>query len=490
VIDLAAVRAELALSGLPGDVTAALRSLADPEAGPEQAGPEQAGPEGQVAAVATAALDDLLRCRRPLEVELSVGAMLGMISNAAPEDADPAETAAAQGLLLAAMAEAWGATGGAAGLAGLRALAALGPQATRARAAGYAGRLTAAGVPEPRWGATIGRPEFVRAWQYGDVFGSQSSVGLLFDYGRREHALLVLIDHTLGGGVKDCFVVEGRAASGLRDTVRDRLEGEPASVFEDVGAAQAATSLSAALAVPPCPVEESQIEDVGNHLALLRSRTALLAELAGLPALADPLAEALRDGSGELVPEAVPASVLRVRVSLTGIEPAIWRRLELPSNLTLSRLHAVLQMAFDWDGMHLHSFERTPPAAVRQKMPGAGPERVSKVGERHIQIGQILREPGDEVLYRYDFGDDWEHLVVLESRADPEEGVGYPRCTGGERHAPPEDCGGAPGYEHLMQVLADPAHPGHADLLEWAPVGFDPAAFSARALDAGLARLR
>jgi Plasmid pRiA4b ORF-3-like protein len=459
------------------DLTAFASQLADPGASPQQ----------QVMAVTAAALHDILGCRFPLEVESVLCSLLGMLApvdpqeqdvdpqDVDPQDVDPQETVEIQEAMLATLTEAFAATGGVAGLAGLRAVAAISPSAVRARAGREADALAATVGPEPRWAAMIGRPRFVRAWQYGDVFGSQSSVGLLFDYGRRQHAFAVLIDHSLGGGVKDCFLVEGRPATRMRDDVREQLEADPTALFEDVDAETAARTLLQALAAPPCPVEPDQVEDVATYLALLSSRTAWLAEMSGLPV------------PGEQTDDGGRHDVLRVMVTLTGTEPPVWRRVEVPATLTLSRLHVVLQGVFGWQGEHPHAFEVPPPARVRQLLAGAAPAPIRPTGERRTRIGPLLRAVGDTLLYRYPVGGGWEHHLVLESRGEPEAGLAYPRCTDGRRNAPPEGCGGAPGYERLLQTLADPEH---GDAVPAVTQGFDPAAFSVEQADAALTRLR
>ena len=108
---------------------------------------------------------------------------------------------------------------------------------------------------------------------------AQSSVGVLFDYRGREHAVMVLIDHLLGGGVKDCWVSEGRTAKDMRNSVAAAMAGDPDTFFEDIDAAAVAALLGSALACPPCPEQADQIEDVNNHLHLVQARVEHLARI-------------------------------------------------------------------------------------------------------------------------------------------------------------------------------------------------------------------
>jgi len=164
-------------------------------------------------------------------------------------------------------------------LALLRVCSVLGPAPSRSAARESAGRLAAAGVADRPWAGRVGRPEMLRGWRYGDVFGAQSSVGVLFDYRGREHAVMVLVDHLLGGGVKDCWVSEGRTAKDMRNSVAAAMAGDPDTFFEDIDAAAVAAVLGSALACPPCPEQADQIEDVDNHLYLVQARVEHLARL-------------------------------------------------------------------------------------------------------------------------------------------------------------------------------------------------------------------
>src|SRR5206468_614076 len=89
-----------------------------------------------------------------------------------------------------------------------------------------------------------------------------------------------------------------------------------------------------------------------------------------------------------------------------------------------------------------------------------------------IQLKVTLR--GVSFGYTYDFGDNWERTIALENSDIAVEGKFYPACSGGKRNCPPEDCGGAWGYERLLAILADPNHPEYADQIDWIGGEFDP----------------
>ena len=146
------------------------------------------------------------------------------------------------------------------------------------------------------------------------------------------------------------------------------------------------------------------------------------------------------------LPAAEVATVRRVKVTLYGSKPPIWRRLEIPSFMTLDDVHEVMQIAFGWYGMHLHCFEtvygRFGPPDTDDDW-GDEPDK----DETTVVLGQVARTEKDKVVYIYDFGDDWRHDIVVEKILPAEPGVAYPRCTAGRRHAPEEDSGGIWAFE-------------------------------------------
>ena len=179
-------------------------------------------------------------------------------------------------------------------------------------------------------------------------------------------------------------------------------------------------------------------------------------------------------------PEAV---TYRIRIELAEVEPAVWRRFDVTSDLMLDRLHDVLQVIMGWQDYHLHQFtcgdSMYDPQSENYVMPSALEDDFGVgvgIDERGVRLDEVLVDPGDRLLYQYDFGDDWVHTLELEqviNRALEEPAV----CLDGARACPREDCGGAGGYDDLLRVLADPEDPEHDHMLTWAGDGFDPEHF-------------
>lgn len=183
-----------------------------------------------------------------------------------------------------------------------------------------------------------------------------------------------------------------------------------------------------------------------------------------------------------------PESIYVLRIDLAHLKPAIWRRLEIPSHITLARLHHVIQMAFDWTDSHMHGFEING-RRYGQSMPDPFGMGMDDLDERKFRLDQVAGA-GSRLTYTYDFGDDWNHLIKVEKILAPTPGVRYPRCVAGKNAAPPEDCGGPWGYSEMMQAFADPDHPERDELLEWLDEDFDPTDFDRDELNAGLGMLK
>ena len=177
--------------------------------------------------------------------------------------------------------------------------------------------------------------------------------------------------------------------------------------------------------------------------------------------------------------------VYQIKITLREVSgPPVWRRVLVPADLTLGDLHEVIQQAMGWDDYHMHLFSKGG-----QDYGSPDPE-LRHASDKNVLLSQLLTRPGGRLRYTYDFGDDWEHDIVLEETrtAVPEET--YPSCVAGQGACPPEDCGGAWGYAELKEILADPSHERHQDMLEWlglnAGKDFDPEKFSVAEVNARL----
>ncbi|MBV9208053.1 MAG: plasmid pRiA4b ORF-3 family protein [Actinobacteria bacterium] len=169
------------------------------------------------------------------------------------------------------------------------------------------------------------------------------------------------------------------------------------------------------------------------------------------------------------LPATCGGDVYQLKITLRGVsKPPVWRRVVVPAAATLDFLHDVIQVAMGWQDGHLHVFS-TP--VKDYGMPGSD---LGYADERRATLGEVLGRPGASMRYTYDFGDEWEHDIVLEKILPPGPGTAVPSCLAGKGACPPEDCGGAWGYASLKEVLADPDHDEHEDLLDW--LGLDSAA--------------
>jgi len=173
--------------------------------------------------------------------------------------------------------------------------------------------------------------------------------------------------------------------------------------------------------------------------------------------------------------------VFQFKVTLKGVKPAVWRRIQVPESYTFWDLHVAIQDVFGWDDYHLHEFELMNPESGEIAAIGI-PEGMG-LFEREILAGWKQRisawfsKDYRSALYTYDFGDEWEHIVKLEKILPREAKRKYPVCVDGKRACPPEDCGGVWGYGDFLKVLKDPDNEEYEDTLNWVGGKFDPEHF-------------
>jgi len=218
-------------------------------------------------------------------------------------------------------------------------------------------------------------------------------------------------------------------------------------------------------------------------------------------------------------------SVHVLRIDLRGAKPPIWRRVAVPSDITLAQLHSVIQGVMGWEDDHLHAFrleEATqknwrvePEQLARQgrwdefetalrgertfsprRSPYGDPINLEGEDEASVTLGAICPKPTGKgnaktkLIYHYDFGDDWRHLIKVEKVEPPEPNVAYPVCLAGRRACPPEDCGGIYSYQMMLAARAEGRDDGGDYLNEWVADDFDADAFDIERVNERLAELR
>lgn len=167
------------------------------------------------------------------------------------------------------------------------------------------------------------------------------------------------------------------------------------------------------------------------------------------------------------------ATIARLKITLDDVKPVVLRRIEVPFDIRLDRLHLTIQAAMGWTNSHLYEI-RAGGAGWSTPDPDAdwGGDFMDA---RKARLGDILEDIGTKTLkYLYDFGDGWEHTIKIERLVDPKPGMLYPSLIEAKGHCPPEDVGGPWGYSELLEALADPSHERHGELKEWLADDFNP----------------
>ena len=182
----------------------------------------------------------------------------------------------------------------------------------------------------------------------------------------------------------------------------------------------------------------------------------------------------------------MPVPLYQIKVTLEGVRPAVWRRLLVPADISLAKMHIVLQKAMGWTGSHMHLFDSNGVLYENKVSLFGDVADPDMLDEAKTRLSKVLECEKAVLRYEYDFGDGWSHRIVLEKILAPMGDLIVPLCVAGKGACPPEDSGGPPGYAELREALADPAHPEHEQMLEWIGESFDPAWFSVDEVNAAL----
>jgi hypothetical protein len=174
------------------------------------------------------------------------------------------------------------------------------------------------------------------------------------------------------------------------------------------------------------------------------------------------------------------SQVYQIKITLSGSEPAIWRRFLIEPSANLFKLHQAIQNNMGWTNSHMHQYRKGKIFYGK----------LDEEDENKFKIFQVFDKLKAKLVYEYDMGDGWEHILVLEKILPREDKIKYPICLEGAMACPPEDCGGIYGFYNLLEIIKNPDHEEHEDMMEWMGDDFDPEEFNLDAINQDLKRMK
>jgi len=160
-----------------------------------------------------------------------------------------------------------------------------------------------------------------------------------------------------------------------------------------------------------------------------------------------------------------------VQVALRNLKPKIWRRLIVNPETSLEDFSKIIQTAMGWNNTHLHQFIKNKKYYT---FPSEDMDDDFYIDYTPFKIKDLLKKEKDTMIYEYDFGDSWQHDIILEKQISLKHNLSHPKCTKAVLACPLEDCGGVYAYSKLLLVLNDPKHKEYASMKEWVGEHFYP----------------
>jgi hypothetical protein len=165
-----------------------------------------------------------------------------------------------------------------------------------------------------------------------------------------------------------------------------------------------------------------------------------------------------------------------MKVGVLETEPMVWRRFLIPSTVTLHRLHLVLQIVMGWQNYHLYRF-KIGEKQYAEPDPDDDFYELPFLSSKTKKLGSAVKQKGDFFIYEYDFGDSWEHQLLLEDIIESDPDKHYPVCLGGENACPREDSGGPHGYAEMLKTSQNPYDEEFESTRTWLGKDFNPRRF-------------
>ncbi len=179
--------------------------------------------------------------------------------------------------------------------------------------------------------------------------------------------------------------------------------------------------------------------------------------------------------------------IVTLRIELCDTDPLIWREVAVPVSITLKTLHDIVQAAMGWTNSHLWTFSN---GDTEYGLPSDGDDwrDVPLVNASQTKLQELLKPRKTKLGYLYDFGDSWEHELTITDPRAGEPNQAYPIHLGGEQNAPPDDCGGIPGFYEAIDALTNPKHPDHKQTKSWFGK-YSPAEINKKQIESELAKI-
>lgn len=165
------------------------------------------------------------------------------------------------------------------------------------------------------------------------------------------------------------------------------------------------------------------------------------------------------------------SKTLQFRITLRDSKPEIWRRFQVDDILMFHDLHLVIQIVMGWSNTHLYQF-------IYEGSNYIGNPELSELediaDDKDVALSMIFDKPKISMEYEYDFGDGWEHEIILEKIIESDLPLHYPNCLEGEMNCPPEDSGGINAFYQNIKIFKNKKHPEHKEVKEWLGKDYNP----------------
>jgi hypothetical protein len=171
------------------------------------------------------------------------------------------------------------------------------------------------------------------------------------------------------------------------------------------------------------------------------------------------------------------SKIFQIQIVLNGFKPKIWRRILITSDLSLSNFHKIIQTTMGWTNSHLHQFIKNRTFYTTKMKDDFSWNEMDNVDYKGMKVSDLLQNEKEKIIYEYDFGDGWNHNIILEKILPIDNKTKYPVCLDGKMNCPPEDCGGIWRYAEMVKTLKNPKHKEYESIIEWLGEDFDPEYF-------------